>query len=125
MGSKSRSGIIGRKAYPESPCGSALAGLPGFLDRPATGPFSGREWIARTLGVAGRRVFHEILDLEARGSQQADHLTVRDRELHRSPVVGPVEPVHAEVGAYQRFARREILVGKREHREVGMPEEYQ
>ena len=125
IGSKSWSGIIGREAYP----GAAAQRLRAF-QASSIGQrrdhSSGGERVARRLGVGRRLVLDEVLDLEAGGVRSSRIIVaVRDRELDGAVRVGPVEPMHAEVRTHQRLARRQVVVGEREHREVGMPEEDQ
>ncbi|MGH2679073.1 MAG: hypothetical protein ACRDG8_01090 [Actinomycetota bacterium] len=67
----------------------------------------------------------EVLDLESGVAEEPDHVAVGDRELHRAIRIGPLEPVHAEEVASQLLAGREVLLGERQHREGGMPEEDQ
>ena len=50
---------------------------------------------------------------------------MRERELDGPVGVRPVEPMHAEVIALQLLGRREILVGRRQHRQVRTTEEHQ
>ena len=74
---------------------------------------------------SGRLHLDQVLDLEPRSPEQPDHVAVGESELDGAVGVRPVEPMHAEVIALQLLARRQVLVGRRQHREVRTAEEHQ
>ena len=61
------------------------------------------------LASSGALDLDQLLDLEAGVAQQGDHLAVREVELDRV-VVGPLEPVHAELRPHQPLAGLAVLV---------------
>src|SRR4029077_16344676 len=76
-------------------CGSSnLPGLPDLFARPTAGPLVRDPPVGSGCSL-GRSELDQILDLEARSPQEANHLPMRDRELDLA-FVRPFEPVHPE-----------------------------
>jgi DNA-binding PadR family transcriptional regulator len=88
-----------------------FAGPPDFFARPLPGP------VERDERVPGfcfwlRPELNEVFHLQAATPQQADHVAVAEVELHRL-IIGPFEPVHAEVGPQQPLGGR-LIIGVRD-----------
>src|SRR5436190_1840002 len=91
-----------------------LAGLPDLLARPLPGPLDGGQRV-RCDGTGAGPELEEVLDLKPAAAEQPDHVAVAEVELDRV-VVGPFEPVHAEVRPEQPVRGGQVvLVGDREH----------
>jgi hypothetical protein len=101
-----------------------FAGLPDFFAWPLPGPVKRDE---RVPGFCSRfrPELDEVLYLQAAPPQQADHVAVAEMELHRL-IIGPFEPVHAEVGPPQLLGGWLItVVGDGEHEQHRVHQEYQ
>src|SRR5260370_1423821 len=61
---------------------SDAARLPDLLDRPLPGPPRGRVCEGRVGCALGSEDFDHVLDLEAAGAQQADHVAMAEMEVH-------------------------------------------
>src|SRR5271165_7136818 len=101
---------------------SPPASAPDLLTRPPPRPCAIDEVILAD-AVFGWAELDQILDLEPVGAQEPNPVAVTEMELDRR-VVGPLEPVHAEVRTNEAIGGRDaIRVGGTQHQQRAVAEE--
>src|SRR5215470_15243537 len=100
---------------------ASLPHAPDFLGRPAVRPLGRHVGFSRR-GVSRGANLDQVEHLESVGAKEADPLSDRQREFHRV-LVGPLEPVQAEVVPHQAVGRGIFAVGGAQVEEDAVLEE--